>query len=239
MTAYNDITAPPQPPSLARLWHSGAFWTLIAIASWTLVAVPCCGVCGSLEFMPIPGRPPPGVPFEPTLSIRVDPADPKTAVITLPPSPIEPGVYWVHYDSEVKHHGFLSPTHASGPTVITSFQYTSNTGIPPQIAAAVLAAVAKEHPAHSASFRAAVAAGGSIERTIWAGYAQNALLFIFGGLALFATLRCAMLFARDAWSNRRFDPGNCRNCGYDLHGLTPKTAICPECGHAFVTRRRP
>lgn len=36
------------------------------------------------------------------------------------------------------------------------------------------------------------------------------------------------------WRNRRYPPGHCQRCGYDL--TENVSAVCPECGVAVVTR---
>ncbi|MBY0262016.1 MAG: hypothetical protein K2Q20_06710 [Phycisphaerales bacterium] len=239
MTATDRIPDPLDTLSRARLWHSGGFWTLIAITSWFLFMVPCCGVCGSIDLGPGPGRTPVVVP---TFAIRVDPATPPLATVKFSPENLasEPGVYWVHYTTHGERTGWLSPTLELGPTVTTNYNGVATPGVPPQLAPVVAAAVASQAPSYVTDFNAAVAAGGTATRVLWAGYAQNALLLLFGCMALFATARCAALFMDEVIGHRRHQRGICPSCKYNLHGLPSRTYACPECGEpiGITTPRR-
>jgi hypothetical protein len=63
------------------------------------------------------------------------------------------------------------------------------------------------------------------------GYLLNAATLL--GLAMF--LWCAPLTIRDAWRAWRFRSVTaCKSCGYDLRGLAPNTAVCPECGAPHI-----
>lgn len=68
-------------------------------------------------------------------------------------------------------------------------------------------------------------------------YDSNTVVFIIG--SLWHIIVAGTLIIWGLHANRRFAPGRCTSCGYDIRGLAPDAPACPECGQPLITTTNP
>ncbi|MBY0262394.1 MAG: hypothetical protein K2Q20_08625 [Phycisphaerales bacterium] len=83
----------------------------------------------------------------------------------------------------------------------------------------------------STDLDAAIAAGGTVRRTLWSGHLHNAAALLLAALTVFSALRSAARLRQAA----RLARSLCPHCRYDLTGLPPQTSLCPECGNPIAS----